>query len=147
LAGIAVLDELTANQIAAGEVVERPASVVKELVENSLDARATVITVEAWAGGVRQLIVVDNGCGMDEEDARLAFLRYATSKLRCLDDLNRITTLGFRGEALPSIVAVSKVKLKTKTAGIHAGTFLEIQRRAINYLPADRRCCRHFNYR
>ncbi len=126
MAGIAVLDELTANQIAAGEVVERPASVVKELVENSLDARATVITVEAWAGGVRQLIVVDNGCGMDEEDARLAFLRYATSKLRCLDDLNRITTLGFRGEALPSIVAVSKVKLKTKTAGIHAGTFLEI---------------------
>lgn len=126
LARITVLDELTANQIAAGEVVERPASVVKELVENSLDAGATIISVEARAGGLRQLAVVDNGCGMDEEDARLAFLRYATSKIRCTEDLSRITTLGFRGEALPSIVAVSKVKLKTKTAGARAGTFLEI---------------------
>lgn len=126
LARIAVLDELTANQIAAGEVVERPASVVKELVENSLDAGATIVTVEVLTGGLKQLTVVDNGCGMDEEDARLAFLRYATSKIRSLKDLSRITTLGFRGEALPSIVAVSKVKLKTKTAGTHAGTFLEI---------------------
>lgn len=124
---IAVLDELTANQIAAGEVVERPASVVKELVENSLDAGADVITVDVREEGTGQITVVDNGCGMDEEDARLAFLRYATSKIRHAGDLGRITTMGFRGEALPSIAAVSKVKLKTKTPKDNAGTYVEIQ--------------------
>lgn len=122
-----MLDETTANQIAAGEVVERPASAVKELVENSLDAGATEITVEIAVGGLAGITVTDNGCGMDEEDARLALLRHATSKIRGAGDLNRITTLGFRGEALPSIAAVSKMTLKTRPAGADRGTLLEVE--------------------
>ncbi|RKO67274.1 DNA mismatch repair endonuclease MutL [Desulfofundulus salinus] len=134
---IVILDETTANQIAAGEVVERPASVVKELVENSLDAGATTISVEIEQGGLTRIVVRDNGCGMDEEDAQLALLRHATSKIRGPADLFRITTLGFRGEALPSIAAVSKMTLKTRPASADRGTFLEVEGgKVINSGPA-----------
>ncbi|MHB1452572.1 MAG: DNA mismatch repair endonuclease MutL [Saccharofermentanales bacterium] len=111
---IKILDTITANQIAAGEVVERPASVVKELVENSLDAGASVVMISIQNGGITAIEVSDNGCGMDAEDVRLAFLRHSTSKLTSVDDFNRITTMGFRGEALASIASVSKVTLKSK---------------------------------
>lgn len=124
---IVILDETTANQIAAGEVVERPASVVKELLENSLDAGASIISIEVEQGGLRRITVRDNGCGMDEEDAHLALMRHATSKIREPADLSRITTLGFRGEALPSIAAVSKMTLKTRTAAADRGIFLEVE--------------------
>ena len=121
MAVIKVMDELLANKIAAGEVVERCASVVKELVENSIDAGSTEIKVELEDAGTRQIKVIDNGKGMDKEDAVLAFSRHATSKIDDEDDLYRLTTLGFRGEALASIAAVSKVDLKTciKDIGTH----------------------------
>ena len=121
MAVIKVMDELLANKIAAGEVVERCASVVKELVENSIDAGSTEIKVELEDAGTRQIKVIDNGKGMDKEDAILAFSRHATSKIDDEDDLYRLTTLGFRGEALASIAAVSKVDLKTcmKDIGTH----------------------------
>ncbi|TLM97736.1 DNA mismatch repair protein MutL, partial [bacterium] len=99
---INVLDELTANQIAAGEVVERPASVVKELVENAIDARSTMIEVDIQEGGIQSISITDNGSGLEKEDAALAFQRHATSKIRAAEDLDMINTLGFRGEALPS---------------------------------------------
>ena len=111
---IHILDTDVSNKIAAGEVVERPLSIVKELVENSIDAGANVITVEIKDGGVSYIRVTDNGSGMSEEDAKICFLRHATSKIKTGDDLNAIYTLGFRGEALSSIGAVSKVKLYTK---------------------------------
>jgi len=111
---IKVLPEDVAKKIAAGEVVERPASVVKELVENSIDAGSTRISVEVKGGGVRLIRVSDNGQGISEEDLPLAFERFATSKLTSIDDLLSLNTLGFRGEALPSIAAVSRVKLSTK---------------------------------
>ena len=114
---VALLDDNTANRIAAGEVIERPSSVVKELVENSLDAGATRIEVELEDGGKRRIVVRDNGCGMGREDAALSLLRHATSKIRSADDLFSITTLGFRGEALPSIASVSDFHLLTKCAG------------------------------
>ena len=110
-----------ANLIAAGEVVERPASVVKELLENAVDAGASKVTVELRNGGMTFLRVTDNGCGMSPEDARTAFLRHATSKLREPEDLNAIGTMGFRGEALAAIAAVSRVDLLTKTAGAVEG--------------------------
>lgn len=116
MAQIQVLDSETIDKIAAGEVVERPASVVKELVENAIDAGATSITVEAKDGGISFLRVTDNGCGMEKEQIRKAFLRHATSKITTVDDLSRISSLGFRGEALSSIAAVSKVELITKTS-------------------------------
>lgn len=112
---IRVMDEILANKIAAGEVVERCASVVKELVENSIDAQSTEIKVELLDAGTKSIKVVDNGKGMDEEDAVVAFSRHATSKIKDEDDLFRLTTLGFRGEALASIAAVSKVDMKTST--------------------------------
>ena len=115
-----------ANLIAAGEVVERPASVVKELLENAVDAGASQITVEIRDGGMTFLRVTDNGCGMTQEDARTAFLRHATSKLRTAEDLAAITTMGFRGEALAAIASVSRIDLLTKTPGSIAGTSLHL---------------------
>jgi DNA mismatch repair protein MutL len=123
---IRVLSDQVANQIAAGEVVERPASVVKELLENALDAGATRIRVEIEAGGRKLIRIVDNGHGMGRDDALLAFERHATSKLRSSDDLLSIATLGFRGEALPSIASVARVSLETRAAEDETGTILEI---------------------
>ena len=117
--------ETVANKIAAGEVVERPASVVKELLENSLDAGAKSVRVEVESGGKRLIRIVDDGCGMLHDDALLAFERHATSKLRSADDLLSISTLGFRGEALPSIAAVSRLTLETRAAEEADGTRLE----------------------
>ena len=115
MAQIQVLSKETIDKIAAGEVVERPSSVVKELLENAVDAKATAITVEIKEGGISLLRVTDNGCGIDKEQVPLAFLRHATSKIRTADDLSRIVSLGFRGEALSSIAAVSRMELITKT--------------------------------
>lgn len=120
------LDTITANSIAAGEVVERPASVVKELCENAMDAGATQITVEIYGGGIRSIQVSDNGSGMDAEDALNAFTAHATSKLRHITDLEEIGSMGFRGEALPSIASVSKVTLKTRLIGEPIGTQVRI---------------------
>ncbi len=123
---IRVLSDQVANQIAAGEVVERPASVVKELLENSLDAGATRIRVEIEGGGRKLIRIVDNGHGMGRDDALLAFERHATSKLRSSDDLLSIATLGFRGEALPSIASVARLSLQTRAAEDEVGTAIEI---------------------
>src|SRR5512146_1430178 len=123
---VKMLPELIANEIAAGEVVERPASVVKELLENSLDAGATRIRIEIEAGGKRRIQISDDGCGMVRDDALLAFERHATSKLRSADDLLSIATLGFRGEALPSIGAVSRLLLETRAAEEDSGSRIEI---------------------
>jgi DNA mismatch repair protein MutL len=123
---IRVLSDQVANQIAAGEVVDRPASVVKELLENALDAGATRIRVEVEAGGRKLIRIADDGHGMNRDDALLAFERHATSKLRTADDLLKIATLGFRGEALPSIASVARVSLDTATGEEAAGTRLEI---------------------
>ena len=111
---VRLLDTNTANQIAAGEVVEKPASVVKELVENALDAGADKIEVTIFAGGTEYIRVTDNGCGMSEADAKMAVLRHATSKLTKAEDLLSLNTLGFRGEALPSIASVSNFTLLTR---------------------------------
>ena len=116
-----------ANLIAAGEVVERPASVVKELLENAVDAGASKVTVEIQNGGMTYLRVTDNGCGMSPADARTAFLRHATSKLRTAEDLSAIATMGFRGEALAAIASVSRIDLMTKTAGSISGTSLTLE--------------------
>lgn len=123
---IRILSDNVANKIAAGEVVERPASVVKELLENSLDAGATEIRVDCESGGRRLIRIADNGCGMLRDDAMLAFERHATSKLSTVDDLEAIATLGFRGEALPSIASVSRMQLETRSAEEPTGTRIEI---------------------
>src|ERR1700684_799233 len=122
---IRILAENVANKIAAGEVVERPASVVKELLENALDAGARSIRIETESGGKRLIRVVDDGTGMNHDDALLAFERHATSKLRTADDLLSISTLGFRGEALPSIASIARLLLETKTAEEEQGTRVE----------------------
>src|ERR1700722_10954600 len=123
---IRILPDQAANKIAAGEVVERPASVVKELLENSLDAGATNVRVEVETGGRRLIRIVDDGCGMLRDDALLAFERHATSKLRDVKDLLTISTLGFRGEALPSIASVSRLLLETRSPEETTGTRIEI---------------------
>ncbi|MGI8964709.1 MAG: DNA mismatch repair endonuclease MutL, partial [Limisphaerales bacterium] len=162
---IRLLPEQIANQIAAGEVVERPASVVKELVENALDAEATRITVEIQAGGRSLIRVTDDGFGMSKDDALLCLERHATSKIRRAEDLSSIATMGFRGEALPSIASVSRFILTTresaelqpvegtqivinggkilevKAAGSAPGTSVEV-RQLFSNLPARRKFLR-----
>ena len=123
---IHVLSDAVANKIAAGEVVERPASVVKELLENSLDAGSTRIKLQVEAGGKKLIQIIDNGCGMVRDDALLAFERHATSKIKNAEDLLSVATLGFRGEALPSIASVSRLRLETKSPDEASGTVIEI---------------------
>src|ERR1700742_2044727 len=161
---IRLLPDHVANQIAAGEVVERPASVAKELVENSLDARATRVTVEIQAGGRSLVRITDDGFGMSRDDALLSLERHATSKIQRAEDLSAIATMGFRGEALPSIASVSRFSLTTrerdgdspeatqviinggkileaKAAGAATGTVLEVRQLFFN-LPARRKFLR-----
>ncbi|MGI8771016.1 MAG: DNA mismatch repair endonuclease MutL [Acidobacteriaceae bacterium] len=123
---IRILSDQVANQIAAGEVVDRPASVVKELLENALDAGATRIRIEVEGGGRKLIRIADDGCGMGRDDALLAFERHATSKLRSSEDLLSIATLGFRGEALPSIASIARLSLDTRAAEDVAGTHIEV---------------------
>ena len=124
---VKVLSQQVASQIAAGEVVNRPASVVKELVENAVDAGADSIKVILTDAGRTSIQVIDNGCGMNSEDARTAFERHATSKITRSDDLFSLTTFGFRGEALPSIAAVAEVQLRTRTADSETGTEITVK--------------------
>ena len=123
---IRLLPEPVANQIAAGEVIERPASVVKELVENALDAGATRIEVEVVQGGRKAVILTDNGCGMGRDDALLCLERHATSKIRDAEDIEAIATLGFRGEAMAAIASVSRFSLITRTHDALEGTRVDV---------------------
>ena len=122
---IKVMSTALSNRIAAGEVIERPASVVKELVENSIDAGSSFISVEIERAGSKLIAVTDNGCGMDAEDARLSLEQHGTSKLLSEDDLEHIMTLGFRGEAIPSIASVSNFTMFTRTADSAEGTRID----------------------
>ena len=124
---IVLLDEQTINKIAAGEVVDRPASIVKELVENSIDAKATSISIEIRKGGVSYIKIIDNGTGFKSDDIDLAFERHATSKIRKEEDLSRITSMGFRGEALASVAAISKITLTTKNINESIGTRVRVE--------------------
>ena len=124
---IRVLPDQVINQISAGEVVDRPSSVVRELLDNSVDAGATEISVYLEEGGRSLVRVVDNGSGMERDDALLAFERHATSKIQSIEDLDRLNSLGFRGEALPSIASVSKVRLSTRTARAELGAEINIE--------------------
>ena len=126
MAEIRVLDKHTAELIAAGEVVERPASVAKELLENAIDAGATQITLSAVRGGIQQLQIVDNGSGIEAEYIDKAFIRHATSKITSVEDIYALDTFGFRGEALASIAAVAQVELRTRQEGDEVGTQTEI---------------------
>ncbi len=122
MANIQVLDQITIDKIAAGEVIERPASIVKELVENAIDAGATAVTVEIKEGGISFIRITDNGCGIPRDEVALAFLRHSTSKIRTVEDLTTVASLGFRGEALSSIAAIAQVELITKTKDSLLGT-------------------------
>ena len=137
---IKVLSQEVADKIAAGEVAERPSAVVKELVENSMDAGATSVEVEIRKGGIEYIRVSDNGCGIEPNQVETAFLRHATSKLRSIDDLYIIDTMGFRGEALASICAVAEVEVITKTAENEEGVFVKLSRSDL----ISNRCHRHF---
>ena len=121
MSNIKLLDQNTINQIAAGEVIDRPASIVKELMENSIDAGADKISVEIKDGGTKLIRITDNGCGIDRDDIKTAFLRHATSKIKSVEDLMVVSSLGFRGEALSSIAAVCQVELITKTQDSFVG--------------------------
>ncbi len=127
MGNIVLLDELTINQIAAGEVIERPASVIKEMIENSIDAGATNITVEIKNGGISYIKVTDNGKGIAQDDLEIAFERHATSKIRTADDLNTVTSMGFRGEALASIAAISRVEMVSKTREQEVGYKIAVE--------------------
>ena len=122
MANIQVLDQITIDKIAAGEVIERPASIVKELVENAVDAGATAVTVEIKEGGISFIRITDNGCGIPKAEVPVAFLRHSTSKIRSVEDLTTVASLGFRGEALSSIAAIAQVELITKTKDALLGT-------------------------
>ena len=123
---IQLLPDSVSNQIAAGEVIQRPASVVKELVENAIDAGADQIKVIIKDAGRTLIQIIDNGCGMSDTDARMAFERHATSKIKSADDIFAIRTMGFRGEALASIAAIAEVELRTKEHDQDLGTFIHI---------------------
>ena len=127
MGNIVLLDELTINKIAAGEVIERPASVVKELVENSIDAGANNIVVETKNGGISYIRITDNGKGFMPDDMEIAFERHATSKIRQAQDLETVTSMGFRGEALASIAAISHVELISRTENNEIGKKIEVQ--------------------
>ena len=134
---IKILPPDISNKIAAGEVVERPASVVKELVENAIDAESTNINVEIRAGGKRLISVSDNGAGMSREDALIAIERHATSKISTVEDLETIQTFGFRGEALPSIASVSQFELLTRTADAVEGTKITVEGGVVRSVQAS----------
>ena len=127
MGNIVLLDDLTINKIAAGEVIERPASVVKEMVENSIDAGAKNITVEIKNGGISLIRITDDGCGIAKDDMEIAFERHATSKIRKAEDLEEVRTMGFRGEALASIAAISKVEMVSKKEGEETGHRLVVE--------------------
>ena len=135
---IHVLPDRVANQIAAGEVVERPASVVKELLENALDAGARRIKIQVEAGGKKLIQISDDGCGMVHDDALLSFERHATSKIKDADDLLNIATLGFRGEALPSIAAVSRMVLETRAGSRQSAVGGRQEKQKQNQDPSTR---------
>ena len=127
MVNIQVLDQITIDKIAAGEVIERPASIIKELVENAIDAGASAVTVEIKEGGISFIRITDNGCGIPKGEVPLAFLRHSTSKIRSVDDLSTVASLGFRGEALSSIAAIAQVELITKTKDEVTGTRYRIE--------------------
>ena len=140
---ITVLSQETINQIAAGEVIERPSSVVKELMENAIDAGATAVTIEIRDGGTSLIRITDNGCGIPKEEIPLAFLRHATSKISRVEDLLTVSSLGFRGEALSSIAAVAQVELITRTEAQSDGSALLHRGRRGEEPAGDRRAGRH----